>query len=176
MLNTTQDTNKLEHTRNTSLNTSEDTNASADHKTCVSIGQKKKWCFNRTEGTYVFKHTGRHIYVLKHIGRHGCVHIHQQTFVLKQETTFVLTHVLLNTENTNVLKHIRRYMCSSTPEDTGVLKYSRRYTCNNATKKTRMCLNTSEDTEVLKNIERHLCLNTPTDTDVLKHTERHGCA
>ena len=86
--------------------------------------RKHRWYFSRIDDTYVFKHALGHIYVLKQIGRHGCVHIHQKTFVLKKksETTYVFTHVLLNTENTNVLKHIRRRKCSNTPEDTDLLK------------------------------------------------------
>jgi hypothetical protein len=148
LLYTTQDTNKLKHTKNTPLNTSGDTYASTHQKTCVSTRQKKAGgasteqkthtCSNTPEGTYMCLNTSEDTDVFICIGKH--------LYLNKSETTYVLTHVLLNTDNTNLLKYIRRHMCSNTPEDTDVLKYNSRYTCNKAPKKTRMCLNTSEDT------------------------------
>jgi len=77
-------------------------------------------CLNTSEDADVF------IYIRIHL------------YLNKSETTYVLTHVLLNTDNKNVLKYIRRHMCSNTPEDTDVLKYNRRYTCNKAHTKIRM--------------------------------------
>jgi len=61
-------------------------------------------CLDKSEDTSVF------IYIRKHL------------YLKTPETTYVSTHVLLNTDNTNVLKHIRRRKCSNTPEDKDLLK------------------------------------------------------
>ena len=85
------------------FNTQENTGgASAEQTThtCSNTPEDTYMCLNKSEDTGVF------IYIRKHL------------YLKKSETTYVLTHVLLNTDNKSVFKHIRRGMCWNTPEDT----------------------------------------------------------
>jgi len=46
--------------------------------------EKKTGGASTEQKTHMCSNTPEDIYVLKHIGRRGCVHIYQNTFVLKQ--------------------------------------------------------------------------------------------